>query len=180
MKHVFDARRLNIDSFAQEQGSVQGSVALAQMDRLLEEAQGDASGAMVQFQAQGSLRPGADGVLQPWVPHGFSGELPKISQALSGPVHLPVTVEREFRFVATEEIAALEDEEAEEDVLVAARDFNLQELVEDELLMALPPVPKHGVCPAPVKLQVADADFVDAEAEKPNPFAILGQLKNKH
>jgi uncharacterized protein len=89
-------------------------------------------------------------------------------------------VERAFRFVASEEQAELEDEESEEDVLVLSRDFNLLELIEDELLMALPVVPKHEVCPAPVKLQAQDADFDEAAPEqKPNPFAILQQLKNK-
>ena len=76
-------------------------------------------------------------------------------------------------------MAAVEDEASEEDVLVTARDFNLLELVEDELLMALPVVPKHAVCPDPVKLQVADPDFVDTVQEKPNPFAVLEQLKRK-
>ena len=66
---------------------------------------------------------------------------------------------------------------SEEDVLVLSREFNLLELVEDELLMSVPPVPKHEECPAPVKLQAADADFVDAPVEKPNPFAVLQQLK---
>jgi uncharacterized protein len=62
-------------------------------------------------------------------------------------------------------------------VLVLSRNFNLAELVEDELLMALPVAPKHDVCPQPVKLQAADADFVDAPEEKPNLFAVLEQLK---
>jgi len=64
---------------------------------------------------------------------------------------------------------------------VLSRDFNLLELIEDELLMALPVVPKHETCPAPVKLQAQDADFDAAApaAQKPNPFAILEQLKNK-
>ena len=69
---------------------------------------------------------------------------------------------------------------SEEDVLVLGRDFNLMELIEDELLMAMPVVPKHAMCPEPVKLQVADTDFVEASVEKPNPFAVLEQLKHKH
>ena len=71
------------------------------------------------------------------------------------------------------------DEDCEDDVLVSSRDFNLLELVEDELLMGLPAVPKHEVCPEPVKMQAVDADFVDEPTEKPNPFAKLEQLKKK-
>ena len=58
-----------------------------------------------------------------------------------------------------------------------SKSLDLHELVEDELLMSVPPGPKHEECPAPVKLQAADADFVDAPTEKPNPFAVLQQLK---
>ena len=81
--------------------------------------------------------------------------------------------------MATEELAESEDEASDEDVMVLSRDFNLLELIEDELLMALPVVPKHEVCPDPVTLQVADPDVVEEASEKPNPVAVLQQLKNK-
>ena len=120
----------------------------------------------------------ADGA-QIWLMPTAAVALPQTCQPCLGPVDVPVVVERDFRFVATEEQAELEDEESEEDVLVLSRDFNLLELVEDELLMALPVVPKHDVCPTPVKLQVADPDFVENVEQKPNPFAVLQQLKTK-
>ena len=43
--------------------------------------------------------------------------------------------------------------------------------------MALPLVPKHEVCPESVAFAVMDDDFIQAEAEKPNPFAVLARLK---
>jgi uncharacterized protein len=88
-----------------------------------------------------------------------------------------VAFDRQFRFVANEELAAIEDEESEEDVLVLSKSFNLLELIEDELLMSMPPAPKHDVCPKVVKLQAADPNFVDDPVEKANPFAVLQQLK---
>ena len=97
---------------------------------------------------------------------------------LRGDIIAVVDLEERFQLrEATEELAAIEDEESEEDVLVLSRNFNLAELVEDELLMALPVAPKHEVCPKPVKLSVADADFAEEPEEKPNPFAVLQQLK---
>jgi uncharacterized protein len=50
-------------------------------------------------------------------------------------------------------------------------------LIEDELLMEMPTSPKHEVCPQPAKFSVADPDFVEEIVVKPNPFAVLGQLK---
>jgi uncharacterized protein len=49
----------------------------------------------------------------------------------------------------------------------------LRELIEDELLMALPVVPRHDECPTSVPLASSDDDFEVASAEKPNPFAAL-------
>jgi uncharacterized protein len=149
------------------------------MDRLADEAQGPIESAVVRYTANGSIR--ADGVAgeQVWLALTAEVALPLICQRCLGTVDLPVQFEREFRFVATEEIAEAQDEESEEDVLVLSRDFNLLELIEDELLMALPVVPKHTVCPGAVKLQVADSDFSEEGVEKPNPFAVLGQLKKK-
>ena len=82
-------------------------------------------------------------------------------------VETEISVEREFRFVATEAEAEQEDEESEEDILVNDANFNLHNLIEDELLMALPMVPMHDECEPPIALK----------EEKVSPFAILGQLK---
>jgi uncharacterized protein len=45
--------------------------------------------------------------------------------------------------------------------------------------MSMPPTPKHEECPLPIKLQAVDANFVEEATEKPNPFAMLQQLKDK-
>lgn len=179
MKHDYDARHLNIEVFARGQGQLEGTQGLARMDRLADEAQGPIESSVVRYTATGMVR--ADGAAseQVWLALTAEVTLPLICQRCLSPVDVPVQFEREFRFVATEELAEAQDEESEEDVLVLSRDFNLLELIEDELLMALPVVPKHTVCPGAVKLQVADPDFIEEMAEKPNPFAVLEQLKNK-
>jgi uncharacterized protein len=179
MKHDYDARHLNIEGFAKANGSLVGTESLGQFERLLEEAQGAGAPNPVRFAAHGMTRPNSASSEQIWLTLRAEVDLPQICQRCLSPVDVPVLFEREFRFVASEEVAAVEDEESEEDVLVLSRDFNLLELVEDELLMALPVVPKHDVCPGAVKLQVADPDFVENAQEKPNPFAVLGQLKKK-
>jgi uncharacterized protein len=94
-------------------------------------------------------------------------------------VNVPVAIERAFRFVASEEEAAAQDDDAEEDLLVLSREFNLAELIEDELVLDVPLIPRHEVCPTPVKLATADADFEASTTDKPNPFAVLAQLQGK-
>jgi uncharacterized protein len=50
-------------------------------------------------------------------------------------------------------------------------------LIEDELLMALPLVPRHEACPAGLKMAVADPNFDAQEPEKAHPFAALAKLR---
>lgn len=179
MKHDYDAQHLNIAAFAQASGAWDGEAPLAQFERLMAETHGQGGEMVVRYSVQGAMRADGAGVEEAWLHLAAQAVLPMTCQRCLGPVEEPVAFERDFRFVATEELAAVEDEESEEDVLVLSRDFNVLELIEDELLMELPVAPKHPVCPVPVKLQVADPNFVDAPAEKPNPFAVLQQLKKK-
>lgn len=131
----------------------------------------------VQWRVQGEQQTDASGHAQVWLHLEAGVSLPLTCQRCLGPADIEVAVVRDFRFVETEAQAEAEDEEAEEDVLVLSRDFDLLALVEDELLMELPLVPRHAVCPGDVKLAVQDADFEAASAAKPNPFAALAGLK---
>ncbi len=177
-KHDYDARHLNLSALARAQGSLSGSENLARFERLLDAVHG-LTQVPVRYTARGEVRADGGHGEQVWLVLSVQASVPQVCQRCMVPFEMPLQVEREFRFVASEEQAEAEDEESEEDVLVLSRDFNLLELVEDELLMALPVVPKHEVCPAPVKLQAADADFVEVEDKKPNPFAVLQRLKDK-
>ncbi len=177
MKHEYAARHLPIAAFAQAGADLVGEERLAHFVRLLDETCGLGAETLVSYAVHGSMRVDAAGVDEPWLHLEAEAVLPLTCQRCLGPVDVPVSFARDFRFVATEALAEVEDEESEEDVLVLSKSFDLLELVEDELLMAMPAVPKHDTCPQAIKLQAVDPDFVDAPAEKPNPFAVLEQLK---
>jgi uncharacterized protein len=59
-------------------------------------------------------------------------------------------------------------------VLALSKNLDLRELIEDELLLALPLVPRHEDCPQPLRVGHAPDPEPDA---RPNPFAALGALK---
>ncbi|ANN66215.1 YceD family protein [Bordetella bronchialis] len=65
--------------------------------------------------------------------------------------------------------------------VVGSRRFDLLEQIEDELILNIPYVPRHEVCPgAPLKTRAGDpGDGADAE-KRPSPFAVLEKLKQKH
>jgi uncharacterized protein len=179
MKHEFAARTLNVAAFAQAGESHTGDERLARFDRLMEETRGLGGESLVSYSVRGDIRPDAAGLDEPWLRLSAQATLSLVCQRCMGPVDVDVAFDREFRFVATEELAEVEDEESEEDVLVLSKTFNLLELIEDELLMSMPTTPKHDTCPQPVKLQAVDANFAEEASEKPNPFAMLQQLKDK-
>lgn len=138
----------------------------------------DASGPpTVRWQATGERRTGATGAAEPWLHLQADAVLPLVCQRCLSTVDTELQVDRWFRFAPDEATAELEDENSEEDVLVAARDFDLRELIEDELLMDIPITPRHDVCPQPVQLSAVDPAFEEEEGERANPFAVLGNLR---
>lgn len=177
MSTEFQARHLDVAAFAQAGATLRGADLLSNYERLLEESGGQGADHLVQWEARGAQQGDASGHTRIWLRLSAHLSLPLICQRCLGPADVRVEVVRDFRFVATEAQAEAEDEEAEEDVLVLSRDFDLQALVEDELLMALPLVPRHDVCPTEVKLAAQDADFEAAQEAKPKPFAVLAGLK---
>lgn len=178
MTQEFRARRLDVRAFAQAGAVLSSQDPLSTYERLLSEAHGQARERPVRWEARGAQHTDASGHAQAWLHLSARVSLPMICQRCLGPADIEVAVARDFRFVDTEAQAEAEDEEAEEDVLVLTREFNLQELIEDELLMELPVVPRHDVCPVEVKLAAQDAEFEAASEAKPNPFAALAGLKS--
>lgn len=173
------ARGLDIKAFAQSGGERQQQDRLADYPRLIEESGGRGAERPVRWHAVGQMRAPAGLAPQVWLHLQASVELPLVCQRCLEPVDEALEVDRWFRFVADEAQAEREDEEAEEDVLVLDPAFDLQALVEDELLMALPLVPRHARCPGEVRMEAVDPGFAEAEAAKPNPFGALAELKRK-
>lgn len=177
MKKEFAARRMDPRSFAEHAGQLRGEEALGSYVRLAAETQGRDSKTPVTWSATGELRNPLHVNPQVWLHLQANTVLLLVCQRCLGEVDVPVNVDRWFRFVADETTALAQDDEAEEDLLALSADFDLVELVEDELLMEMPVVPRHEICPVPVKLAVADLDFEEATEQKENPFAVLQKLK---
>jgi uncharacterized protein len=172
-----DPLRLDVEAFAKEAGQLEGDWPLRSFSRLLDVRHPDAPPAdagLVRWNARGETRPVRGGAPQTWLHLRAGTQLSLVCQRCLGPVDTTVDAERSFLFVAGEETAAQLDADTEDDVLVLTRALNLRELVEDELLLALPLVPRHDLCPEPLPLAQQEHD--EAE-ERPNPFAALAALK---
>lgn len=173
MKTDWDPRHLDVRAFARAQAVLHGSTAMADWPRLHADAaqtQGE-----VRWQLHGQWRTVVGGEEQPWLSLQAQARIPLVCQRCLTPVACDIAVDRAFRFVADEAQAELQDEQSDEDVLVWSRSFDALDLVEDELIMALPMVPLHETCPSlPAAMGV---DETSGARERPNPFAVLSTLR---
>ncbi len=174
-----DPLRLDVETFAKDGDELAGEWPLGGLIRLCESAHADArpgNGDVVVWQARGELRPVRGDRPQVWLHVGAQTRIQLVCQRCLQPVDARLQSQRSFQFAPDEATAAEIDAESEDDVLVLTRALNLKELVEDELILALPLVPRHDECPNPL---VAPAVIDEPTDERPNPFAALAALKGK-
>lgn len=171
-----DPRALHVRAFCNDGQSLGGDWPLSTLVRLGDGLFGTAEpSAAVQWSVAGSLVPVAAGEPELWLQLQARASVPLQCQRCLQQVQLDVSVDRRFRFVRSEEEAERLDEISEDDVLVLSPRLDLLDLLEDELILALPLVPKHeGPCPAPLPVPVDD---LDNESAAPNPFAALAALR---
>lgn len=173
--------RLDVRIFAQDAAQIEGQLSLQKCERLVQDLHGlnaDLSSKTLFWKARGEAVQITGGAAQSWLHLELEAILPMQCQRCLQSMDETVQVQRSFRFVRDEREAENEDDEAEEDLLVASKQFDLLALMEDELIMALPFAPTHDVCPAKVTLQSSSEDFEAALEAKPNAFAALGELQS--
>ncbi|HJD44575.1 MAG TPA: DUF177 domain-containing protein [Candidatus Paenalcaligenes intestinipullorum] len=93
------------------------------------------------------------------------------------PMQWPVQVDNHLEVVTTEAELDLDEEDVEgPDRILASTRFDLFELIEDEIILALPYVARHDECPS-LPEGYPQEDEPDFTSDKPNPFAVLSKLK---
>ena len=191
---ALDPLRLHVANFAADAQEAEGDWAIAELPRLADsECPIDAGSPLkasaagragpnraeadlarrVRWRAVGSTRR-VGGEDQIWLHLLADADVVLQCQRCLLPLDEAVHVDRHFRFVADEDAAAALDDEIEDEVLALPKTLNLRELVEDEMLLALPLVPRHDVCPEAIPMQFGDIEEVE---EKANPFASLALLR---
>jgi uncharacterized protein len=192
MTAAFNLYDLDIKKFAQDGARASGELNLADFARVCQDLPTDTARPLpaVQWAAQGLWRnvlgqsvPYAQSEVmgQPWLHLAIHTTVERHCQRCLQTLALPVVVDRAYRFVADEATASAQDEDSLEDVLVWDRHFDLHALLEDEILLDLPLIPMHEVCPS----LGSAAPAITAEGAPPSisdtrqPFAALGDLLRK-
>ena len=193
---AIDPRDLDLFEFARGGRDAAGAVRLSQLPRMLNEVPADAPDRDTAFgwRAEGTTQPELqdDGTeaREPYLRLVIEGSAWLECQRCLAPYEQAFEAAATYRIVATEEEAdEFPLDEDELDVIVGSRHFDLVDLIEEELLLSLPLVPKHDVCPEVHESLGSGADGADGvdsiddvpeqevESERPNPFAALGALK---
>ncbi len=171
---VHDPRRLDVAAAAAAGAELAGRGPLSELARLADGAAGQVDEPVV-WSARFEQRRESGGPPQVWLQLQARAHVARECQRCLQPVLLVLDVDRAFRFAPSEDEAAAIDAESEDDVLALSRQFDLRELIEDELLLALPIVPKHEPCPTPL---ISAALLQDETSVAPShPFAALALLK---
>lgn len=175
----FDPLRLDVAAFAKEGAQLEGDWPLAELARLAESAAIEAppdDQEPVRWRARGEVRSGRGGPAQVWLHVAAEARIALQCQRCLLPIPVALAAQRSFQFVAGEDAAAALDADSEDDVLALTRALDLQELVEDELLLSLPLVPRHERCTPPPTVAGAENHALE---EQPHPFAALAALKGR-
>lgn len=145
--------------FARSAGVLRGKLHPSQLSRLAE-AQCATEG--VTFELFGIIDPEG----RPKLRISVRGGLRFVCQRCLDPVEFPLEIDSELLFAGSEREIAESDDDV--DRVLAGKAMEVSVLVEDEILLVLPMVPKHEHC---------QAAAVGEDQRRSSPFAVLGKLK---
>jgi len=158
--------------FGRERATASGSIAAATLGRLAEllydAGAGGQQGNMIHYRVTGHVTPKD----QPALRLEVNGELDLRCQRCLERLRLPLALQREIVLVAgADEFAQSEDEPESVDTIPAASRIDLRDLVEEEIILALPLAPRHaaGECELSAAEELPASD---------SPFAALARLKH--
>ncbi len=161
------SQRIVIDSlaFAREGGLLQGELPVASLTRVLDLLV-DSTGCLA-YRVQGQMGPRN----RPQLMLQLDGVLSVCCQRCLEGIDYPVRVRSLLELVKDEEELTQEEiEDDSKDFLTAQKELDVVELIEDEVILDLPPAPRHDSCTLPEAAQ---------QAEKVSPFSVLKGLKGK-
>jgi uncharacterized protein len=177
-----DPHRLDVAALARAKACLKVRTPLLDLRRLLDTtvAQADGVAGGVDWSAQGLWKQPVGAAPEIRLHLRARADVWLTCQRCLQPARHTLEVDRVIRLVEGEEAAERLDEESEEDVLELMRQMDLMDLLEDELILTLPIVPRHEQCPYPLMVSEEASAHMEAEDAAPaNPFAVLAQLKRR-
>ena len=160
-------QRMDAQQFARAHETLAGSTTLAALERLAEECSGDARQVSLTWKLDGTV----DDEGACWLTLEVVTSVPRQCQRCLEDVNIDVQSVSRFRLVFPGEV--WNDEDLEDDSFEALEvdgPLDVSALVEDEVLLCLPPIALHESCDVPGVPEGGNSG-------RPSPFAVLGKLK---
>ena len=199
-----NAKSIDAFAFARLGKEAQGSVPLARLTRLVdglpEQPAGEAG--LAHWSVRGEVSKSGLLAGQPLLHLHVRANPLVVCQRCNAPFAYPVDSEVVLQLVKSEDELddgsgsgehsggyAGEDEDDEDEEgkgfvsnlperVVGSHHFDLLAQIEDELILSVPYVPKHDVCPG-AQANAGEAAPEEHAVKRPSPFAVLEQLKHK-
>lgn len=175
---AFDPHRLDMAAFALAEGRLDGDWPLARLPRLLQDALPLSAGSPAQsvaWSACGSRKAVVGGEDQIRLHLQAGTALQLTCQRCLQPMTVQLDVRPSLRFVRGEAQAEALDEDSDEDVLALTPALDLLPLIEDELILGLPLVPRHDICPHPLPMSAGEEALGETD-DGEHAFAGLASL----
>ena len=167
MTNLIDTSRL-----ARRGETLRGECTVEQLPRLATLLASAVGG--IEWRARGWRDERPEGGHDDFLELSFSATLQPACVRCLEPVAVPVADTRRYRLVDTEDDAErLDPDDDDYDVLAGGPRFDLDALIEDEAILALPPMPRHEHCESARPL----GDGAPATEEREKPFAALQRLR---
>ena len=142
--------------FAEEKQKLQGSFRLGELDERVSSHDYPADS---QTEISFTLQGGRDSLQRLFLELTVKADMPLVCQRCIKPMP--------FKLDETSRIVLFADDELEG--ILTEKELDVRELVEDQILMALPFSPRHEEC--------GNVPLAQINQDKPNPFAVLAGLK---
>jgi uncharacterized protein len=167
-------RRLDVEAFARSAATASGHRPLCELPRLASLLPSVTAADEVAWRLEGGVSAPIGGRCEPRLHLVATAVASLQCQRCLEPVKVRLAVDRMFRFLPDEAAAAALDTECDDEVLVTTHALDVVDLLEDELLLALPLVPRHDNCPVDL---MARARGEPAAVQR--PFESLAALKKR-
>ena len=156
---------INNLEFAQSHQTLVDEIAVLNCERLAEMLAPNLSNGQISYKLTGAAKQ----LRNPSLHLHINAKLPVTCQRCLDEMQVQLSLD--FSYMVCQTLPIETDENDDTDWLEAAANMNLQELIEDELLLAMPIAPMHEL----VNGQNCSQQSTQS-GEKPNPFAVLKSL----
>lgn len=170
---------LALFDFARARGELSGLLPLSALPRLRDQLSGDVQ-KPVQWSLRGFERARAGQPPQAMVALRVRADVGLVCQRCLHDMVQTIDEAVEFRLVIGEPPLTQEEIEAEDEALPAQDPLDVLELIEDQLILAMPLVPMHPTCPhAAAASHAAGSEVAAGRDGLQRPFAQLRTLMKK-